>query len=74
MQLFGNPLSLLIKHETTRNHPNPPEATRNHPKPPEPTQKSPESNLDIMYTDPKNDPSTQTGIITVINVGRASLV
>ena len=52
--------------ETIRTHPNPPETTRNHPKPPELTQKSPESNLDIMYTDPKNDPSTQTGIITVI--------
>ena len=44
----------------------PPETIRTHLKPPDPTQKSPESSPDIMYTDPKNDPSTQTGPITAI--------
>ena len=42
----------------------PPETIRTHLKSPEPTQKSPESSPDIIYTDPKNDRSTQTGPIT----------
>ena len=50
--------------DKTSNHPKPSEPTRNHLKSPEPTQKSPESSPDIIYTDPKNGRSTQTGPIT----------
>ena len=53
---YRDKMSVIDKKETTQNHQNPPETT----------QKLPESSPDIMYTDPKGNPSTQTGPITAI--------